>query len=102
MEMEKEAMGEGEKEKDSQTQTQTQSQFDEKNVSKYDHGTLVLTQCPVSLPLTHYLSSTGITNSELGKLQERWGENQVSVRLPSFIQVFIVLIRHMLYYIIIH
>ncbi|KAJ1398377.1 hypothetical protein B484DRAFT_254977 [Ochromonadaceae sp. CCMP2298] len=66
---------------------------------KYPHGVLALTVYPTSLPLTQYLSSTGVkSEAEAEGLALQWGKNHLAVAVPSFLELLQVLNPLILYY----
>lgn len=54
----------------------------------FPNGVFSLSACPVDLPISHYTSSTGIpSDSEVEKVQDRWGRNHLAVPVPSFLEL---------------
>jgi manganese-transporting P-type ATPase len=54
----------------------------------FPNGVFSLCACPVSLELTHYTSANGLqTDSEITKMDEKWGKNHLAVHTPSFLEL---------------
>ena len=54
----------------------------------FPNGVFSLCACPVSLELTHYTSAGGLhTDSEITKIDEKWGKNHLAVHTPSFLEL---------------
>eukprot|EP01040_Poterioochromonas_malhamensis_P009840 gene9840-10684_t len=55
---------------------------------KYPKGVFTLSSYPINLPISHYLTSSGITSEgEISKLTEKWGKNHLAVAIPSFLEL---------------
>ena len=54
----------------------------------FPNGVFSLCACPVSLELTQYTSAGGLhTDSEITKIDEKWGKNHLAVHTPSFLEL---------------
>ena len=55
---------------------------------QFPNGLLKLSSCPVDLPLSQYLSASGIrTEADVLAATELWGKNHLTVHIPSFLEL---------------
>ena len=55
---------------------------------QFPNGALTLSSCPVDLPISNYLSATGLRSEiEVQVATERYGKNHLSVHIPSFLEL---------------
>mmetsp|Transcript_91496 Transcript_91496/g.261977 ORF Transcript_91496/g.261977 Transcript_91496/m.261977 type:complete len:1471 (+) Transcript_91496:72-4484(+) len=51
-------------------------------------GEVQLVKCPVDNPVASYLKGTGLRADQLDELKEQFGDNQLQVEMPSFLQCY--------------
>lgn len=66
----------------------TPEELGEGDRSQFPNGVLTLSSCPVDLPITSYLTATGLRNElEIQVATERYGKNHLAVHIPSFLEL---------------